>query len=57
MPREYAQQTQSIDGGDQIYVYGLAGTEDAYAALSGPSTEVPLEDGPWQLRAIYPFAL
>jgi len=46
----------SLDGGDTVYVYGVAGTVDAYAGAVPAADALPLADGTWTVLAVYPFA-
>ena len=46
----------SLNGGADVYVYGVAGLNEGYQGVEGPALETPLEDGSWMLRAIYPFS-
>ena len=43
----------SPDGGDTLWVYGVAGLPAAYEGLSAPATEAPLTAGPWRLAPVY----
>jgi len=43
----------SPDGGDTLWVYGVAGLPGAYAGLEGPATAAPLSAGAWQLAPVY----
>lgn len=45
----------SIDGGDTVYVYGVAGTEAAWLGVDDAATTGPLSDDTWIIKAIYPF--
>ena len=47
----------SFDGGETLYVLGVAGLPAAYAAEAGPDLEAPLDDGLWQVLPVYAFAL
>lgn len=47
----------SLDRGETIFVYGVAGTTAAYLGDAEPALEAPLVDGVWIIRAIYPFAI
>jgi hypothetical protein len=46
----------SIDKPDDLYVYGVAGTSTAYAGEGTVVSELPLEDGAWQLEPVYRFS-
>ncbi len=45
----------SLDGGDTVWVYGVAGTTAAYLGDAAPADSSELADGVWVIRAIYPF--
>lgn len=45
----------SVDGGDTVYVFGVAGTEAAWLGVDDAATTGPLSDDTWIIKAIYPF--
>ena len=45
----------SLDTGVTTYVYGLAGTEAAWAGTGDALDSAQLSDETWLVRAIYPF--
>ena len=47
----------SMDDGQTIWVFGVIGTEDAYAGVSGPEEAAPLSDGTWTIEPVYSFPL
>ncbi|MFT5686510.1 MAG: hypothetical protein ACI8RZ_007466 [Myxococcota bacterium] len=46
----------SISDDGQIYVYGVAGTPEAYEGLGEVAVADPLSDGLWQLKPVYRFS-
>lgn len=46
----------SLDDGDTIYVYGVAGSEQAWLGIDEAISAGPLADGTWIISPIYPFA-
>lgn len=46
----------SLDGGDTVYVFGVAGTLSAYDGDASPATDATLADGEWQIQALYAFS-
>lgn len=46
----------SFDGGATIYIFGVAGPAEAFAAEGAPAEALPLADGVWTVLPIYPFA-
>lgn len=45
----------SLDGGETVYTFGVAGTEAAFAGGTAAATEAPLADGAWTIVALFPF--
>lgn len=46
----------SLDGGDTLYTFGVAGTAEAYAGTAGAATGAPLADGTWTVVSLFAFA-
>ena len=46
----------SLDGGDTIYVFGVAGTDTAWLDVDEAADGGPVEDGTWIIKGIYPFS-
>lgn len=46
----------SLDGGDTVYVFGVAGKDTAWLDVDLAATSGPLDDGTWIIKAIYPFS-
>lgn len=46
----------SLDGGETVYVYGVAGSAAAFSGESPAADELPLFDATWTVLAVYPFA-
>lgn len=46
----------SINGGEDVYVFGVAGTTAAYLGDAAPADSSLLADGVWIVRPVYPFA-
>ena len=46
----------SLDGGDTIYVFGVAGTDTAWLDVDEAAEGGPVEDGTWIIKGIYPFS-
>lgn len=46
-----------LPGDDTVYVFGAVGPVSAWSGGGEPATEVPLEDGVWQVRGAYGFPL
>ena len=47
----------SFDGGDTLYVFGVAGSLAAYEGAGLSAEEAPLPDGTWIVRGLYAFNL
>lgn len=45
----------SLDGGDTVYTFGVAGTDEAYAGAAGAATSAPLADGTWKVISLFAF--
>jgi len=43
----------SLDGGDTLWVYGVAGLPDAFSGAAGPATETPIPSGTWAIQSVY----
>ena len=43
----------SLDGGETLWVYGVAGLPDAFAGAAGPATETPITSGTWAIQSVY----
>ena len=43
----------SLDSGDTLWVYGVAGLPDAFTGAAGPATETPIPGGTWALQSVY----
>lgn len=46
----------SLDGGETIYVFGVAGTQTTYEGDGTAAADAALTDGEWQIQALYAFS-
>jgi hypothetical protein len=47
----------SLDRGDTLWVFGVAGTASAFAGEATSADEIPLPEGDWTIEPLYPFPL
>ena len=45
----------SLNGGQTVYVYGVAGPGEAFEGVGIAATSAPLDAGDWEIRSMYSF--